>query len=170
MKTEPIKHWMAIYTKPKNERKVFDKLQKLGFEVYLPLHKVVRQWSDRKKKILVPLISSYVFVKTDEANRLAVLKTIGVLNFVFWLGKPAIIQDIEIERIKYFLKESINHEIIIENMAVGDVAMVSSGHFKGQKVEIVDTDNKEYFVNLISLGMRLRLSKLDVQKITNANI
>lgn len=170
MKTEPTKQWMAIYTKPKNERKVFDRLQKLGFEVYLPLHKVIRQWSDRKKKMLVPLISSYVFVKTDEANRLAVLKTIGVLNFVFWLGKPAIIQDIEIERIKFFLKEAVNHEIIIENIAIGEKAMVSSGHFKGQKVEIVDMDNKEYFVNLDSLEIRLRLSKMDVQKITNANI
>lgn len=170
MKTESTKYWMAIYTKPKNERKVFERLQNAGFEAYLPMHKVVRQWSDRKKKMLVPLISSYVFVKTDEANRLAVLKTIGVLNFVFWLGKPAIIQNIEIERIKYFLKEAVNHEIIVENIAVGDIALVSSGQFKGQKVEIVDADNKEYFVNLVSLGMRLRLSKMDVQKVSHENI
>lgn len=158
-------HWLAVYTKPKNERKVFDRLQHAGFEVYLPLHKVVRQWSDRKKKILVPLISSYVFVKTDEKNRLEVLKDFGVLNFVFWLGKPAIIKDNEIERIKYFLGEANNHEIIIEQLEIGELAKINAGQFKDEIVTIIGSKTKEYFVILQSLGIRLRLSKLIVEKV-----
>lgn len=161
---EPTKQWMALYTKPRNEKVVNDRLLAKGIETYLPLHETIRQWSDRKKKVKVPLFTSYVFICVSEKERLAVLKEHGVLNFVFWLGKPAIIQAIEIERIKYFLKEAVNQEIIIENIAIGDEAIVSSGHFKGQKVEVIDVDTKEYFVNLLSLGVRLRISKLDVQK------
>lgn len=164
MSVEIQKVWMAIYTKPKNERKVHDRLQKAGFEVYLPLHKVIRQWSDRKKKMLVPLISSYVFVKTDEKNRIEILKDYGVLNFVFWLGKPAIIKEIEIERIKYFLCEAVNHEISIEKIEIGDKAKINAGQFKDELVIIVGSKSKEYFVILESLGIKLRLSKLNLEK------
>jgi transcription antitermination factor NusG len=159
------KKWMAIYTKPRNEKVVNERLLGIGIETYLPLHETIRQWSDRKKKVKMPLFTSYVFVKVNETERLKVLKENGVLNFVFWLGKPAIIQQIEIDKIRYFLKEAVNQDIITENISRGEDAIVSSGLMKGQKVEILDSDKKEYFVNIHSLGVRLRISKLDVEKV-----
>lgn len=159
------KRWLAIYTKPRSEKMVDERLQSKGIETYLPLHETIKQWSDRKKKVKEPLFKSYVFVRVTERERLEVLKVNGVLNFVFWLGKPAVIQDVEIERIKYFLKEAVNKEIAIDNLEPGELAKITGGHFKDEKVLILSSEKREYFVILESLGVRLRLSKLDVEKV-----
>ncbi len=158
------KSWMAIYTKPRNEKKVNDALVAQGIETYLPMHETMKQWSDRKKKVKTPLFRSYVFVHILEKERIIILKTFGVLNFVYWLGKPAIIKSYEIDRIRYFLKEAINKDIIIENLQPGQIAKVTAGVFTGQEVLVLDADKKEYFVILQSLGVKLRISKLDVEK------
>ena len=81
--------WFALYTKPRNEKKVAENLAALGIEVYCPLVTTIKQWSDRKKKVESPLIPSYVFVKIEEANRKEVFQVSGVVQYVFWLGKPA---------------------------------------------------------------------------------
>lgn len=156
---------MAIYTKPKNEKLVHERLSSSGIETYLPLQEVIRQWSDRKKKLKVPLFTSYVFVRVAEKERKAVLNDHGVLNFVYWLGKPAIIQDHEIERIRYFLREAGTDEIVVEQLLPGERALVNSGQFKDENVLILSSEKREYFVILESLGVRLRVSKLDVEKI-----
>ncbi|MDX2189288.1 MAG: UpxY family transcription antiterminator [Bacteroidota bacterium] len=156
------KQWMALYTKPRNEQKVNEKIESMGFESYLPMQESIRQWSDRKKKIKTPLFTSYVFVKVDEKERLEVKKVPGVLNFVYWLGKPAIIQDIEIERIRYFLKEAGTHIVLIEQLMPGDKGVINSGEFKDEKVQILQTTQKEYITIIESLGIKLRLSKMNV--------
>lgn len=164
MDSKPERKWMAVYTKPRNEKTVNDRLISIGIETYLPLQEVVRQWSDRKKKVKIPLFTSYVFVRVNEKQRNDVLKDYGVLNFVFWLGKPAIIQDHEIERIRYFLKEAGTDEIVVEQLQPGDKALINSGQFKDEKVLVLSSEKKEYFVILESLGVRLRVSKLDVER------
>jgi transcriptional antiterminator RfaH len=60
------KNWFVFYTKSRQEKKVNDLLLRHGFEPYLPLQKVLRQWSDRKKKVEVPLFNSYIFVRVEE--------------------------------------------------------------------------------------------------------
>lgn len=160
--TDAKKNWMAVYTKPKNEKKVNERLLSAGIETYLPMQEVVRQWSDRKKKIKIPLFTSYVFVYISDKQRLTVLSDPAVLNFVFWLGKPAVIKDYEIERIRYFLKEAGTREVRVEQLLPGEKAYIHSGQFKDEKVLIMSAEKKEYFVILESLGVRLRVSKLDV--------
>src|SRR6266508_486030 len=104
-----IKQWYALYTKPRWEKKVDSILLRKGIESWCPLQKVERQWSDRKKIIEDPLFKSYVFVHIEEEERLIVLQTDGVLNFVHYLNKPAIIRDEEIALIKsYLLEEKAN--------------------------------------------------------------
>ena len=66
MLTPKPNNWYAIYTRAKAEKKVYEQLERSGYEVYLPLTTTIKQWSDRKKKIKTPLISSYVFIKTEE--------------------------------------------------------------------------------------------------------
>ncbi|MES2849378.1 MAG: UpxY family transcription antiterminator, partial [Bacteroidota bacterium] len=92
-------YWYAVYTKPRWEKKVASLLSEKGIENYCPLNKVIKQWSDRRKVILEPVFKSYVFVKIDEANKWDLKKINGILNFVYWLGKPAIIKSAEIENI-----------------------------------------------------------------------
>lgn len=96
--------WFAIYTRPKNEKKVVEGLEKLGVEVYCPMVTEIKQWSDRKKKVEIPLIKSYVFVNIEEKNRNIVFEVPGVVRYLFWLGKPAVIQEQEIEVLKASLK------------------------------------------------------------------
>src|ERR1700733_14584165 len=97
--------WLAIYTRPRWEKKVNLLLKEKGFESYCPLNKVRRKWSDRIKVVEEPLFKSYVFVKIDEAARTEIRMTAGVINFVYWNSKPAVIKEKEIATIKRFLDE-----------------------------------------------------------------
>src|ERR1700680_3793725 len=95
-----IKQWYAIYTRPRWEKKVTERLTRGKIETYCPLINVLKQWADRKKTILEPLFTSYVFVHISDTERILVKETDGIINFVHWLGKPAIVRDEEIEVIK----------------------------------------------------------------------
>ena len=89
--------WLAVYTRPRWEKKVNQLLIEKGVESYCPLNKVRRKWSDRVKVVEEPLFKSYVFVKVDDQDRTAVRMTNGVINFVYWDSKPALIKEKEIK-------------------------------------------------------------------------
>ena len=103
--------WYAVYTKPRWEKKVADLLARKGVEHYCPLNRVVRQWADRKKTVEEPLFKSYVFIRSTVAELLKVKQTDGVVNLVYWLGKPAVIRDEEIDTIKRFLADHENVQL-----------------------------------------------------------
>src|SRR5690606_40964625 len=105
--------WYALYTKPRNEKKVADGLAKLGIEVYCPMVIQVRQWSDRKKKVELPLIPSYVFVRLEEKERERVFEVPGIVRYLYWLGKPAVITDVEIKTLQGSLKNNVRHYEIV---------------------------------------------------------
>src|SRR5580658_7417057 len=102
---ESKKKWYVIYTKPRWEKKVHARLTEKGLANYCPFNKVRKKWSDRVKTIEEPLFKSYIFVHIAEEEQLAVRMVKGVLNFVYWLGKPALVRNSEIEAIKKFLNE-----------------------------------------------------------------
>src|SRR3954462_4857025 len=104
--------WYAIYTRPRWEKKVNTLLSEKKIESYCPLNKVRRKWSDRIKTVEEPLFKSYVFVKIDDAERSNVRMTNGVVNFVYWNGKPAVIREKEIQTIKRFLNEYEQVEVV----------------------------------------------------------
>lgn len=146
------KKWYAVYTNPRSEKKVVELLNKKGFENYCPLHKLYKQWSDRKKIILVPLFTSYVFVRID-SRELALIRQIhGVVNFVYWLNRPAIIRNEEIEIIKKFLNDY--NLIRLEKVAIqmNDVVKIISGAFMEHEGHVVSIKNKTVKVILPSLG------------------
>src|SRR6187402_529657 len=99
------KHWYAVYTKPRWEKKVYSLLKDGGMEAYCPLNRVRKKWSDRIKWVEEPLFKSYVFVKVTEEERTGVRMVNGVVNFVYWLGKPAVVKDKEIAIIRKFLND-----------------------------------------------------------------
>src|SRR3954452_20511264 len=98
-------YWFAVVTRPRWEKKIAKRLEEKGIEYYCPLNKVVKQWSDRKKVVLEPLFKSYVFIKVAEEKKWDIKKIPGILNYVYWLGKPAQIREEEIITIKKFLSE-----------------------------------------------------------------
>lgn len=102
------RRWHVVYTRQKSERKVALSISDLGIESYLPLHKVVRQWSDRKKKMEVPLFPNYVFVKVNEVKRAHLFSIKELVRFVSIERKPVVIQEKEISAIRKVLAEDVN--------------------------------------------------------------
>lgn len=150
--------WFAIYTRPKNEKKVVEGLEKLGIEVYCPMVTQVKQWSDRKKKVEMPLINSYVFVNIEDKNRNTVFEVSGVVRYLFWLGKPAIIQEQEIEALKASLK-GILSAVEVNGIQPGDSLTISKGPFQGKEGVVAQVDKNKIRLVLKELGVTITISK-----------
>ena len=116
MNSTSQKQWYALYTRPRWEKKVSELLDRKKVDAYCPLNKVRKQWADRKKVVLEPLFKSYVFVYVTNEEHLKIKQTDGVIGFVHWLNKPAVIRQEEIDTIKRFLSEYDN--VMLEKMAV----------------------------------------------------
>jgi len=147
--------WFAIYTKPRWEKKVNQLLTQKGVECYCPLNKVRRQWSDRVKTIEEPLFKSYVFVKVEESGRSLVRLTNGVINFVYWNGRPAIVKEKEIQTIKRFLDQHENVELRPMHLVPEQRILITSGTFMDQTAKVLDVRKKEVKVAIDSLGYQL---------------
>lgn len=125
--------WYAFYTMPRTEKKVTERLTKLGWEVYLPLLDSIRQWSDRKKRVQLPLIPSIVFVRTTPKLVTEVLFCEGVVRVLRYLKKPAPIRDVEIANLRILLREpnAINLMDVPSDLTSGVVVRVVRGPFAG---------------------------------------
>ncbi len=151
-------NWYALYTKPRNEKKVEEQLHKMGLEVFCPKVTVVKQWSDRKKKVSQPLIPSYVFIKIKEQERDLVFSVSGVVRYLFFLGKPAIIKESEINA----MKETLNHdfkEVGVMDLEKGQKFTIEEGTFKGQEATFIEQKGNKIILRLESLGIKLILEK-----------
>lgn len=152
---ENEKKWFALYTKPRWEKKVDNVLIRKGIESWCPLQKIEKQWSDRKKIIEEPLFKSYVFVHINEAEeRLNVLMTDGVLNFVHYLKKPAIIRNEEVEMIrKYLLEEEAKISVFsLEGFKEETKVKINHGVFMDNTGTVIRGGKKKVYVKLESLG------------------
>ncbi len=161
------KKWLAVYTRPRWEKKVNQLLTDKGFESYCPLNKVRRKWSDRIKLVEEPLFKSYVFVKVAEAERAEIRLTTGIVNFLYWNGKPAVVKEREINTIKRFLNEHENVEVAAMDMSVNKRVRIMKGIFMDQEGEILEIRGKTAKVSIDSLGYIL-IAYIDRTKLTSA--
>ena len=145
--------WYVLYTKPRWERKVAEQLEDLGIESYCPVVTEVRQWSDRKKKVTSPLFTSYVFVHLENRQREKVFEAPGVVRYLYWLGKPAVVREEEINTIKAWLNNENLEEVEVGHLSPGDRLTISNGSFKGKEAIIQEIGKKR---------MRLILKSLDL--------
>ena len=157
--------WYAVYTRPRWEKKVDQLLKQQGLESYCPLNKVKRKWSDRIKLVEEPLFKSYVFVRISEKEKTPVRMTNGVINFVYWDGKPAIVKDKEIDSIKRFLDEYEHVQAI--DIRPHQRVIVTSGPFMDQEGEVLELRNKMVKVAIDSLGYVL-VANIDRSKLNSA--
>ena len=147
------KNWYALYTRPRWERKVAIQLEENGIECYCPVTTEVRQWSDRKKKVTTPLFKSYVFVHLEEKDRAKVFDVPGAVQYIFWLGKPAIIRDREIEILQQWLEERQAEGVEICDLSPGDRINIANGSFKGREAIVQKVGKKRLRLVLKDLGM-----------------
>jgi len=150
-------NWYVIYTKPKWEKKVAEKLLEIGIESYCPVITQIKQWSDRKKKVEVPLFNSYVFVKLLESERNSVFQISGVVRYLFWLGKPAIVRDEEISIIKKSLASPNLSDVSVTSIQVGDRITLETGAFSNQDAIVKEVSKTHYILVLESLGCVLKI-------------
>ncbi len=155
-----MKKWNALYVASRSEKKVLQRLSELGIEAYVPLKKEIRQWSDRRKQVIVPLINGYVFIRVTKQERDLVFRANGVVNYVRSNGKDAVIRDEEILILKsieekgYFVEANP-----INDFNVGDRTIINYGQFKGLKGIIERVSNKDVCTILLeSLGYSLRIN------------
>jgi transcription antitermination factor NusG len=149
------KKWYVVYTRPKCEKRVSELLSKKRIENYCPLNKKDTHWSDRKKVISEPLFSSYVFVHLSEEEKVHVYETEGVINFVHWLGKPAVIGTEEIEAIKRFLNDFDNVRLEKTHVNLNDHVRVISGPIMLREGNVMEVRYKTVKVCLPTLGHTL---------------
>lgn len=136
--------WFAIYTKPRNEKKVNEQLIKLNYEAFLPLKKEIHQWKDRLKKVEVPLFSSYVFVRVNTKQYYEIPKIItGFVKFVTIGGNLIAIRDVEIETIKKILISNYEElEVTNDNLTLNESVEIKFGVLKGIKGKLVEFRGK----------------------------
>lgn len=147
--------WNVIYTKSRSEKKVEERLKNIGIEAYCPVRTEVKFWSDRKKSILVPVLPSMVLVKIEKNKRNQVFDIPGVVRYMFWLKKHAVVRDNEVDSLKLLLK---SNNIIEQNVAsydVGDEIKISS--LEDQLGIIKKISKNQIWVVLKQLGYVIKL-------------
>ena len=152
-------NWYVVYTKPKWEKKVAERLNEIGVVAYCPLVAKERQWSDRKKVVNVPLFNSYIFVQIEEQERNRVFEIPGAVRYLFWLGKPAMVKDSEIETIQHWLSAPATYAVSLDAWQKGDKIVLESGPFVSQSAIIQEVKQNHYIMILESLGCVLRVDK-----------
>jgi transcription antitermination factor NusG len=156
MASSTEKTWYPVYTRARAEKKIEAWLTKHGIECYLPLKKVLRQWSDRKKWVTAPLFSSYLFVKISMSEYLEVLNTPGVARFVWFEGKPVPIAEKQILTIKLLLAGEIDLESVEDNFEPGDQVTIDYGTLKGIAGELIDyRGKKRILIRINEIGKNL---------------
>ena len=147
--------WYALYTKPRSEKKVAERLRSKNCQVFAPMETKIKQWSDRKKKVEEPFFKSYVFVQFDEANKYEILNTPGVVAQVTWLGKPAKIQVEEIEAIRDFLDRYQGVKVENTEMRPGQKMRVKHGELEDSYGTVVRQTKHRVVLEIEKLGMAL---------------
>jgi len=157
-----MKKWLVFYTKSRHEKKSRDFLIKRGVEAFVPLQKVMRQWSDRKKKVEVPLFNSYLFVHETEDKIPQILQTPGISWNIRHNDKPAILREEELDIIQRFLSSGLFIETtVISSMGVGDEVEVIDGSLKGLRGSIIHSSAGNKFSVLLESIRQNVIVKID---------
>ncbi len=157
--------WKVLYVQSRREKQILNRILELGIEAYVPFKTEIKQWSDRKKKVVSPLINGYVFIKPNQNQREKIFNIDGILNYVRYNGNDAIISEREIEILKmietkgYYVE--INNKIEVN---IGDIVEIKAGRFKGLE-GIVEKDGKKEHCYVVIKNLDFQL-KIKVEKNT----
>ena len=149
------RNWYVVYTRPRWEKKVAATLAEKGIVHYCPLNKVQKQWSDRKKIVMEPLFKGYVFVQVEDDLKWDIKQVDGILNYVYWLGKPALVRDEEIDTIRKFLQEFSDVEVVNASIDANDKVVVKTGVLMNYKGIVLDVLGNKARVRIESMGLQL---------------
>lgn len=157
--------WYVLYTKSRNEKKVARLVNEAGIAAYCPVQEIVRQWSDRKKKVQEPVFRSYIFVHLEdyESESIVVLNIPGAVRFLWWLGKPGVVRDDEIQSIKDFLSR-YKDASITSDIKEGQEVIVKEGPLQDKSGIVIRIQGNKAILHLKSLGWNL-VAQLPLQSL-----
>lgn len=150
------KNWYVIYTKPRHEKKVLASLIQHNIEAFCPMKTTQKIWSDRKKFVELPLFNSYCFVYLAEVDLKSVFKVPGVVRYIYWCGKPAVVRDTEIGEIKRWLNEFDHNYIEVLNFKKNEIVNIQSGSFLDCMAVVKSSQGNALELVLEGLGIVLR--------------
>ena len=162
--------WYALYSRPRHEKKLADLLNEKGIEAYVPVRKVLKQWSDRKKMVEEPLIRSYCFVRAKPKWYFEALNTHGAVRYVWFSGKPAPIPDRQINTLKILAGSDMNVEQVSCNLKEGEYIKITGGPLMGTIGEIKSVSGKNKVIiriDHLSTGLSVTISPLLLEKLPN---
>lgn len=157
---EKEKNWHALYVASRQEKKVLERLEKKNIETYLPILKTMKQWSDRKKMVELPLLNGYIFVRITNLENEKTIQTPGVVNFVRAEGKIAIVREVEIARLKQLIDLGYQMELngVKQNYKKDDKVKITSGALKNIEGFVLENKDGRYIdVLLESIGQSIRV-------------
>jgi transcription antitermination factor NusG len=134
------KDWHIGYTCPKAEKRVHKKLEIMGVTSFLPLQKVIKNWSDRKKKLEIPLFPNYIFIHTSPSERYDILQVNGLVRYVTFEGKPATVPDSLINSLQKMLSGDL--EVTNEQFIAGMAVKIIDGPFAGIEGQLIRNNGK----------------------------
>ncbi len=140
---EEALRWHAVYTRSRSEKRLMDLLLSRGIEAYVPLRKVMHQWSDRKKLVEEPIIRSYCFVRVASQRYFDVLNTPGAVRYVWFSGRPAVIPERQIEVLRVVTGADVEVDCMPDTFRQGLRVSVTAGPLKGLTGELVSIANKK---------------------------
>ncbi len=152
-RTTFLPQWYAVYTRHCHEKKVYNQLQQMEIDTYLPLRTTIRQWKDRKKKVSLPLFSCYVFVNITKKKYYNVLNIPGVVRFVTFEGKAVAIPEKQIRIVKNLLEQDIEVEEVQDNLYNGAKVEIQAGPLTGISGELICfAGRKRVIIRLDEIG------------------
>lgn len=153
------RYWYVIQTRPRYEKKVDEQIKAKGIETFLPLILTIRKWSDRKKKITIPMFPGYLFVRANEEERQrAIQDTVGALRYIFYRNKAAVVSDRELENIQLSLRDPERFKIENTNVRKGDMVKITGGVFTGMEGVVTEIRGSyKLTINIIELSMSLNI-------------
>jgi len=154
-------NWYVLYTKSRCEKAVSERLAQLGIEVYCPLLKRKKLWSDRWKWVEEPLFRSYCFVSLEDVEKDSVFKVPGVVRYVYYCGKPAIIREREMDLLKSWLMQYGHDSIEASTINVSDRIKIRSGALMDKEAEVLESKGNYALLLLEDLGLQV---KVDLRK------
>lgn len=154
--------------RPRWEKKVDKLLQQQGIESYCPLQTTENQWADRKKKVSVPLFTGYVFVKINDRDLTKVRYTHGVLNFIYFLGRPAVIRESDMIQLKEMVETYNNLEIVnLSEISAGDRVRIRKGLFYNQEGNVIKVEGKTVLMSFDHIDCAL-VTRVEINHLIKA--
>ena len=151
------KNWYVLYTRPRSEKKVANQLQRMGLESYCPVRNEMRQWSDRRKKVEVPVLPSMILVHVPSKDRKKVFDCPNAVRYLFWEGQPAEVPEGEVKALEQSLTgpRVISHESI--PLRPGQHIDMTEWGFKNEEGRIKYMSGNHCWIVLKNIGMVVKL-------------